>query len=55
MLADSNLCHFKESETFSDLAKRILTPEQTHALIDKCWHVEQMDSASEIARSALPR
>ncbi|SAK88476.1 MmgE/PrpD family protein [Caballeronia glebae] len=40
---------------FSDLAEGILTPEQTRALIDKCWHVEQLDSASEIATAALPR
>ncbi|MDR5796315.1 MmgE/PrpD family protein [Caballeronia sp. LZ008] len=46
----------KQLETkFSDLADGILTPEQTRALIDKCWHVEQLDSASEIATSALPR
>jgi 2-methylcitrate dehydratase PrpD len=39
---------------FSDLADGILTQQQTRALIDKCWHVEQLDSASEIATSALP-
>ena len=33
----------------------ILTPERTRALIDTCWHVEQLESASEIATSALPR
>jgi hypothetical protein len=40
---------------FSDLADGILSPEQTRALIDKCWHVEQLDSAAEIALAALPR
>jgi 2-methylcitrate dehydratase PrpD len=39
---------------FSDLADGILTQQQTRALIDKCWHVEQLDSASEIATAALP-
>ncbi|GJH16870.1 MmgE/PrpD family protein [Caballeronia novacaledonica] len=39
---------------FSDLADGILTQQQTRALIDTCWHVEQLDSASEIATSALP-
>jgi 2-methylcitrate dehydratase PrpD len=40
---------------FSDLADGILSPEQTRALIDKCWHVEQLGSAAEIALAALPR
>ncbi|GJH09623.1 MmgE/PrpD family protein [Caballeronia novacaledonica] len=39
---------------FSDLADGILTQQQTRALIDKCWHVEQLDSASEITTAALP-
>jgi len=39
---------------FSDLADGILTQQQTRALIDTCWHVEQLDSASEIATAALP-
>lgn len=40
---------------FADLAEGILSPAQTRALIEKCWHVEQLDSASEIALSALPQ
>ncbi|OUL77658.1 MmgE/PrpD family protein [Paraburkholderia hospita] len=40
---------------FADLADGILSPAQTRALIEKCWHVEQLDSASEIALAALPQ
>ncbi len=40
---------------FSDLAGGILTADQTRALIDKCWHVEQLDSAAEIAVAATKR
>ncbi|MBN3751684.1 MmgE/PrpD family protein [Paraburkholderia sp. Tr-20389] len=39
---------------FSDLSDGILSPERTRALIDKCWHVEQLQSAAEIALAALP-
>ncbi|WP_241991426.1 hypothetical protein [Paraburkholderia sp. RAU2J] len=39
----------------SGLADRILSPEQTCALIDKCWHVEQLGRAAESALAALPR
>jgi hypothetical protein len=40
---------------FSDLAEGILAADQTRALMDKCWHVEQLDSAGDIALAALPR
>lgn len=40
---------------FADLADGILSPFQTRALIEKCWHVEQLNSASEIALAALPQ
>jgi 2-methylcitrate dehydratase PrpD len=40
---------------FSDLAEGILSPDRTRKLIDTCWHVEQLDSAGEIALSALPQ
>jgi hypothetical protein len=40
---------------FSDLAEGILSADQTRALIDKCWHVEQLGSAADIALAALPR
>jgi 2-methylcitrate dehydratase PrpD len=40
---------------FTDLADGILSPAQTHALIEKCWHVEQLDDAGQIALAALPQ
>lgn len=40
---------------FSDLADGILPPDQTRMLIDKCWHVEQLDNAADIALAAIPR
>ncbi|WP_244817380.1 MmgE/PrpD family protein [Caballeronia sp. Lep1P3] len=40
---------------FSDLADGILPPGQTRALMDKCWHVEQLDNAGDIALAAIPR
>ncbi|BEU24715.1 MmgE/PrpD family protein [Paraburkholderia sp. 22B1P] len=40
---------------FADLADGILSPTQTRALIDKCWHVEQLASAGDIALAALPQ
>ncbi|BCF99819.1 hypothetical protein PPGU19_043880 [Paraburkholderia sp. PGU19] len=40
---------------FADLADGILSPAQTRALIEKCWQVEQLNSASEIALAALPQ
>ncbi|WP_350029326.1 hypothetical protein [Caballeronia sp. GACF4] len=40
---------------FSDLADGILSPEQTRALMDKCWQVEQLGNAGDIALAALPR
>ncbi|VXC95018.1 MmgE/PrpD family protein [Burkholderia sp. 8Y] len=40
---------------FSDLADGILSADQTRALIDKCWHVEQLDSAADIALAAVHR
>jgi 2-methylcitrate dehydratase PrpD len=39
---------------FSDLAQGILSPDRTRKLIDTCWHVEQLNSAADIALSALP-
>lgn len=40
---------------FTDLAEGILPPDQTRALIDKCWGVERLDSAAEIAMGAVQR
>ncbi|WP_250453010.1 MmgE/PrpD family protein [Caballeronia sp. ATUFL_M2_KS44] len=40
---------------FSDLADGILPSDQTRTLIDKCWHVEQLDSAADIALAAIQR
>jgi 2-methylcitrate dehydratase PrpD len=39
---------------FSDLAEGILPPDRTRKLIDTCWHVEQLNSAADIALAALP-
>ncbi|WP_144147138.1 MmgE/PrpD family protein [Paraburkholderia sp. BCC1884] len=39
---------------FSDLTDGILSPSQTRKLMDTCWHVEQLDSAADIALAALP-
>ncbi len=38
---------------FSDLADGILSADQTRALIDKCWHVESLDNAGDIALAAV--
>lgn len=37
---------------FSDLAKGILPRQQTQALMETCWQVEQLADASQIARAA---
>lgn len=37
---------------FSDLAEGILPRQQTRALMDTCWQVEQLADASQIARAA---
>ena len=39
---------------FADLVDGILSPAQTRALMDKCWHVETLANAGDIALAALP-
>jgi 2-methylcitrate dehydratase PrpD len=39
---------------FSDLADGILSKEQAHKLMETCWNVEQLGSAAEIAKAAVP-
>lgn len=38
---------------FADLADGILPPSQVRMLIDKCWHVEELSDASDIAVAAV--
>lgn len=40
---------------FSDLAEGILPRQQTQALIDTCWKVEQLADAGQLARAARQR
>lgn len=48
-MTDANL-----EAKFTDLAEGILTASQIRKLIDLCWGVEQLASAAEIAKAAIP-
>ena len=41
-------------EKFTDLAEGILPAAQTSRLMQACWQVEQLPSAAEIAKAAVP-
>ena len=37
-------------QKFRSLAKDLLTPEQTDALLEKLWHLEAVDDIGEVLR-----